>query len=93
MKDLSRLGRNIQDIIIIDNSPNSYAFHPQNAFPCISWYEDKQDEELAEFMSILDRLKLYKGDVRKILRKIVPKTLGKMINVHRAIKVLDKTLA
>ena len=40
VKDLTRLGRSIESIIIVDNSPNSYLFQPQNAFPCISWYDN-----------------------------------------------------
>lgn len=31
VKDLSRLGRDLDKIIIIDNSPASYIFHPDNA--------------------------------------------------------------
>ena len=31
VKDLSRLGRELQRVIIIDNSPASYIFHPDNA--------------------------------------------------------------
>ncbi|KAF7246024.1 CTD small phosphatase-like protein [Varanus komodoensis] len=31
VKDLSRLGRELSKIIIVDNSPASYIFHPENA--------------------------------------------------------------
>lgn len=31
VKDLSRLGRELHKIIIVDNSPASYIFHPENA--------------------------------------------------------------
>ncbi len=37
------LGRRMQDIIIIDNSPSSFLFQPENAVPSISWYDDKED--------------------------------------------------
>ena len=30
-QDLSRLGRDIRKVVIIDNSPQSYIFHPDNA--------------------------------------------------------------
>ena len=33
VKDLSQLGRDISESIIIDNSPASYIFHPNNAVP------------------------------------------------------------
>lgn len=31
VKDLSRLGRDLNKVIIVDNSPASYIFHPDNA--------------------------------------------------------------
>lgn len=31
VKDLNKLGRDLQQIIIVDNSPASYIFHPDNA--------------------------------------------------------------
>lgn len=31
VKDLNKLGRELQQIIIVDNSPASYIFHPDNA--------------------------------------------------------------
>lgn len=35
VKDLSRLGRDMNKVIIVDNSPASYIFHPDNAV-CLS---------------------------------------------------------
>lgn len=31
VKDLGQLGRELQRVVIIDNSPVSYIFHPENA--------------------------------------------------------------
>lgn len=31
VKDLNKLGRDLQKVIIVDNSPASYIFHPDNA--------------------------------------------------------------
>jgi RNA polymerase II subunit A small phosphatase-like protein len=31
VKDLNKLGRDLQRVIIVDNSPASYIFHPDNA--------------------------------------------------------------
>ena len=65
VKELKRLNRNIKDIIIIDNSPTSYAFNPQNGIPIKSWFEDKNDNELEKlepflkFLSKVDDIKLY----------------------------------
>lgn len=34
VKDLNKLGRDLQKIVIVDNSPASYIFHPENAVSC-----------------------------------------------------------
>ena len=31
LQDLNRLGRDLRKVVIIDNSPQSYIFHPDNA--------------------------------------------------------------
>uniref|UniRef100_A0A6B2LGD7 Mitochondrial import inner membrane translocase subunit TIM50 n=1 Tax=Arcella intermedia TaxID=1963864 RepID=A0A6B2LGD7_9EUKA len=56
VKDLFRMGRPLSQMIIIDNSPHSYAFNPQNALPCESWFDDKNDGELLELLRILQHL-------------------------------------
>lgn len=56
VKDLSRLGRDMKDVIIIDNSPMSYLFQPQNAVPIKSWFDDMEDRELLELLPALEYL-------------------------------------
>jgi len=56
VKDLSRLGRDIHKIIIVDNSPASYVFHPDNAVPCSSWFDDMDDRELLDLIPLLEKL-------------------------------------
>ena len=46
VKDLTRLGRPMKDVIIVDNSPVAYLFQPENAIPAVSWYDDPSDSEL-----------------------------------------------
>ena len=70
VKDLSRLDRDLQDVIIIDNSPTSYIFHPENALPSISWYDDMSCTELYQMMPILEALARV-DDVRTYLRAFV----------------------
>lgn len=53
VKDLSQLGRNLQDAIIIDNSPASYVFHPAHAVPISSWFNDVHDTELTDLIPFL----------------------------------------
>lgn len=56
VKDLSRLGRDLHKVIIIDNSPASYIFHPENAVPCMSWFDDANDRELLDLIPYFERL-------------------------------------
>jgi Dullard-like phosphatase family protein len=56
VKDLSRLGRDITKVIILDNSPASYIFHPDNAVACVSWFDDMQDTELLELIPHFEHL-------------------------------------
>eukprot|EP00002_Diphylleia_rotans_P022236 TRINITY_DN4354_c0_g1_i15.p1 TRINITY_DN4354_c0_g1~~TRINITY_DN4354_c0_g1_i15.p1 ORF type:complete len:175 (+),score=25.46 TRINITY_DN4354_c0_g1_i15:276-800(+) len=56
VKDMTRLGRDIRDVIILDNSPLSYMFQPENALPISSWFEDPQDSELLDLIPVLEAL-------------------------------------
>jgi len=46
VKDLSLLQRDISQTIIVDNSPMSYIFHPENAIDCVSFFDNPHDVEL-----------------------------------------------
>jgi RNA polymerase II subunit A small phosphatase-like protein len=56
VKDLSRLGRELKHTIIIDNSPTSYLFHPENSLPSETWYDDPTDNELLRMIPVLQTL-------------------------------------
>ncbi|KAG9008278.1 hypothetical protein FRB90_009014 [Tulasnella sp. 427] len=66
VKDLSRLGRPVEDMIILDNSPASYIFHPNNAVPVSSWFNDPHDTELTDLCPFLADLTEVE-DVRGVL--------------------------
>ncbi|KAG6899980.1 hypothetical protein C0993_004748 [Termitomyces sp. T159_Od127] len=66
VKDLSQLGRPIADTIILDNSPASYIFHPNNAVPVSSWFNDPHDTELTDLIPFLTDLATVE-DVRGVL--------------------------
>lgn len=66
VKDLSRLGRPVEDMIILDNSPASYIFHPNNAVPVSSWFNDPHDTELTDLCPFLTDLTEV-ADVRGVL--------------------------
>ena len=72
VKDLSRLGRDLSNVIIIDNSPTSYRNHIENAIPIKSWFGNEKDTELNDLLPILESLAKVK-DVRKVISKIISK--------------------
>jgi len=56
VKDMSILGRDIKKAMIVDNSPSSYAFQPENAIPIESWFDDKSDHALLELADALESM-------------------------------------
>lgn len=66
VKDLSLLGRDLSQTIIVDNSPLSYAFHKNNAIDCSSFFDDENDRELDQIGAFLAAIKDVK-DVRELL--------------------------
>lgn len=70
VKDLSRIGRDLKDVIIVDNLPHSYRLQPANGVPISSWYDDKSDQELFSLGSFLENLSKV-DDVRPFISKII----------------------
>ncbi|TFL01625.1 NLI interacting factor [Pterulicium gracile] len=66
VKDLSQLGRPVESMLIMDNSPASYIFHTHNAVPVSSWFNDPHDAELPDLIPFLKDLK-HVDDVTAIL--------------------------
>ena len=56
VKDLSLLGRPLERMAIIDNSPVAYLFQPRNAIPILSWFEEPNDTELLKLLPMLRHL-------------------------------------
>ncbi|KAK9235973.1 HAD-like domain-containing protein [Lipomyces kononenkoae] len=77
VKDLSQLGRPLEDVIILDNSPASYIFHPQHAVPVSSWFSDAHDNELLDLVPFLEDLASNKvRDVSLVLDVVIPTGAG-----------------
>uniref|UniRef100_A0AAR2KK83 Mitochondrial import inner membrane translocase subunit TIM50 n=1 Tax=Pygocentrus nattereri TaxID=42514 RepID=A0AAR2KK83_PYGNA len=69
VKDLSRLGRQLSKVIIVDNSPASYIFHPENAVPVRSWFDDMTDTELLDLLPLFEGLSR-EEDVYSVLQSL-----------------------
>ncbi len=53
VKNLLCLGRDLADVIIVDNSPHSYVFQPENALPVGTFIDDPEDVELPQILEVL----------------------------------------
>jgi RNA polymerase II subunit A small phosphatase-like protein len=68
VKDLTCLGRDLSQTVIVDNSPYSYAFHPNNAFPISTFIDNVNDNELLNAIPYLRDLARC-DDARQFLRR------------------------
>lgn len=86
VKDLSKLGRPLCDSLIIDNSPHSYAMHPNYAVPILSWFDDPNDTELIDMIPFLENLTKIE-DVSHVLDaskpwRVTNKKLNRLIGIQ-----------
>ena len=85
VKDLKKLGRDLKDVIIVDNSPMAYLLNSDNGLPILTWFEDKSDRELYKICPILEFLSLV-PDVRDYICKIV---VNNEISYNNAMNVIN----
>ena len=80
----------MKDVIIVDNSPNAYYFHPENAVPILSWYDDLDDRSLFELIPLLEALAQV-DDVRAVIPLFVkPETAE--VDFPVAARTLNETI-
>lgn len=70
LKDLKKFGKDLKDVVIIDNSPLSYELNQDNGIPIDTWYEDLSDRELLKMIPFLKYLSKV-HDVRPVIKKVV----------------------
>ena len=66
MKNISALPPSLGEIIIIDNSPISYAMNVENAIQVEGWISDPTDNALLNLLPLLEALR-FTTDVRNVL--------------------------
>ena len=87
IKDLRKIGRELKDMIIVDNNPISYTVNQDNGIPIPTWHYDKTDTELLKLIPILEFL-AYVDDVRAYIKKIVS---GNEIDFKIANAIMNNT--
>ena len=79
VKDLKRLGRPIDKIIIVDNMPQNFRLQKENGVNIRAfWGEDPYDTALIDLMPILVNIAKEGGDVRVGLRKYRDEIVNKV---------------
>ncbi|KAL4476434.1 hypothetical protein ABPG74_010167 [Tetrahymena malaccensis] len=56
IKDLSRIGRDLNKIIIIDNLPENFKLQPENGIYIQSWYGESEDRALYDLTPLLKQI-------------------------------------
>ena len=46
LKNLHKVDRDLKDVILLDNSPNSFLINPENGLMISNFFDDKTDREL-----------------------------------------------
>lgn len=73
IKDLSKLNRDVNKVIIIDTNPDSYKLQPENAIPMKPW-KGEYDDKLIQLIPFLEYLATQQvSDVKAILNSFKDK--------------------
>ena len=85
VKDLNKLGRDLNKVIIIDNNRNNYKINPNNGISLKEWKGDIYDTELLTLLKILQIIiKLKIKDVRDIISHI-----NYQLKLHKNLKDIN----
>ena len=77
MKKTATAIRDLKDMIIIDNNPESYLMNQENAIPILTWEDDENDNELDKLIPVLKYLSKV-TDVRDVINKIIDRNNEKV---------------
>jgi CTD small phosphatase-like protein 2 len=71
IRDISKLGRDLSRVIIIDNLPENFRLQNNNGLAIKTWNEDMKDTQLSDFQKILTDIYVLKvPDVRNVIKRI-----------------------
>jgi Dullard-like phosphatase family protein len=88
LKDLRILGRDLKNVVVVDNSPYAFAMQLDNGYPIQPFYDRRDDTELEQLTAYLLEIK-NAGDVRLELRdkfrlrEMIDTDIGKYIKFYQ----------
>ena len=81
VKDLTKIGRNLNRCLIIDNIADNFKFQPDNGIQCTTWIDNMRDTQLNDLDLILTKIIEKKPqDIRPIIKKLNEEVNKKMKN-------------
>ena len=79
IKDLSKIGRDLSKVLIVDNNPHSFKFQHENGILINSYYGEKNnDKTLIELQKILIKIYNEKRDIRDSISKYKEEIIQKI---------------
>ena len=88
IKDLKKLSRDLNNLILLDNNPKCYFLNKENGIPIKTWTDDLSDKELFKIIPYLTFLSNENiKDIRPII-KIIKE--GNTINYYKFDKIIKK---
>jgi Dullard-like phosphatase family protein len=69
VKDLSRIGRDLDRTLIIDNIRENFMLQPHNGIFIYTWLDDPQDTALSDLVPVLDEIIMTRSSVPSVLTK------------------------
>ena len=88
IKDLKKLSRDLNNLILLDNNPKCYFLNKENGIPIKTWIDDLSDKELLKitpYLAFLSNENI--KDIRPILNAIKE---GNTINYYKFDKIIKK---
>mmetsp|Transcript_82006 Transcript_82006/g.228345 ORF Transcript_82006/g.228345 Transcript_82006/m.228345 type:complete len:388 (+) Transcript_82006:95-1258(+) len=67
VKDLSRIGRDLDRVLIIDNVQENFMLQPYNGIFILTWYDDPHDTALSALTPLLEELVSRRPKVHELL--------------------------
>lgn len=85
VKDLSKLGRKLERVLIIDHDPAAFQWQPENGILIKPFEGDPSDTELADLLDFLKAAATTNGDIRSFVSKFGggDEDLGRRYLIHK----------